>query len=137
MEELTGGGGLALLLAAGIESGAVAGLARVLGREVKALEPHPAAPPEPAGRDENGRFTAEYKQARLAEVAADEPDPRFRSVTELRPDKDLSRLSLGKMSRSSSVRAISYARGKCGSTMSPSQKVQPACRESARSAGHP
>lgn len=99
MEELTGGGGLALLLAAAAESGAIGGLAEAIGKAVSTLAPNPDAPPEPVGRDAQGRLTAEYNRNRLSGVAPGAPDPRFRSIEETRTEKDLGRLSIRTMRR--------------------------------------
>jgi len=99
VEELTGGGGLALVLAAAAESGAIAGLAEAIGQAVAALPRNPDAPPEAEGRDARGRLTAEYNRNRLSGVAPGAPDPRFRSIEETRAEKDLGRLSIRKMSR--------------------------------------
>lgn len=92
--ELTGGASLVLMLAAAAETEVFQGLAKVIGQTVEMLEGNPDAVDEPSGRDEQGRFTAEYNHEKLAGVGPDEPDPRFRSVEELREEKDLSRLSM-------------------------------------------
>ncbi len=99
VEELAGGGGLALVLAAAAESGAIGGLAEAIGEAASALAANPDAPPEPEGRDERGRLTAEYNRNRLSGVTPDAPDPRFRSIGETRAEKDLGRLSIRTMSR--------------------------------------
>lgn len=97
VEELTGGGGLALVLAAAAESGAIGGLAEAIAGTASALRPNPDAPPEPEGRDGLGRLTAEYNRNRLSGTAPGAPDPRFRSIVETRAEKDLGRLSIRTM----------------------------------------
>jgi hypothetical protein len=99
VEELTGGGGLALLLAAAAESGAIVGLAEAIAEAASAQAPNLDAPPEPEGRDERGRLTAEYNRNRLTGVAPGAPDPRFRSIEETRAEKNLGRLSIRTMRR--------------------------------------
>lgn len=96
---LHGGGGLVLLLAAVVETGAVKKLS------VAILE-HAAAQtsgggierPEDDERDERGRFTTGYNEVRQARFEAAGVDPVYHSVAEVRPERDLSTLQLGKMS---------------------------------------
>jgi len=98
LTELNGGGALVLLLAACIETGAAEKMAEGISTLAK-VQPSPEGPlpAAPAGRDERGRFTAEYnanRQEMLDELGC----TVYRSVEEVRKDKDLSRLRLASLS---------------------------------------
>lgn len=96
--ELSGGGGLVLLLAAARETGATEQMAEAVSRLARRqVAPANGGRPEAGGRDEAGHFTAEYNQFRLAQLA-EQDLPFFRSVTEARPEKDLTRLRLCRLS---------------------------------------
>lgn len=92
--ELAGGGGLALLLAAALETRAVRKLADVVSERARAQEPPTAGGrPEAGGRDAEGHFTADYNRLRLEDLA-ERDRPFFQSVAEARPEKDLTRVRL-------------------------------------------
>jgi hypothetical protein len=95
VEELTGGGLLVLVQAASLETGAVSALAEgaVCLAQSKAMAPL-AWPiePEPAGRDAQGRLTADLNRNVASSLRAHDP-PRtvFQSTTEAMVGRDLSR----------------------------------------------
>jgi len=96
--ELHGGGGLVLLLAAELETGAV----RSLGGSVLSL----ASEHEGGGgmarlevekRDDRGRFTTASNDTRHERYTASQVDPIYHSVDEVRGERDLSRLQVSSM----------------------------------------
>jgi hypothetical protein len=96
VERLSCGGGLALVAAAVAETGVGAELARAVmaaGKDAALLagKPAPAATQASVGRDEVGRFTAEYN--RVVRGSADR-DPRWLSDADKRARRDLSTLKL-------------------------------------------
>ena len=92
VEHFHGGAGLALLVAADIESGATLNLARAIETTTQAIE----APPgdvrdERAGRDERGHFTAAYNAQWREGVADGEVDARWASDARKAERRDLSK----------------------------------------------
>ena len=95
--ELSGGGGLALLLAAAQETHALTQMGEAVSKLARAqTAPTKAQPTEPAGRDEEGHFTAAYNRQRLARLS--ELDlPFFHSVEQSRSVKDMTHLRVRKL----------------------------------------
>ena len=81
VEQFSGGGGLAFVHAAAVETGIglkLAGAVRsagVVSVAVQGLDFE--APAEPPGRDDRGRLTADYNKAVLAQCGSGVRDPRF------------------------------------------------------------
>ena len=94
VQRFHGGAGLALIAAAAVETKVTEELARAVTQHAnEVVSAQREVPPreEPAGRDDAGRFTAEYNRA----VRGDsEMDPRTRSDDEKRSERRLGTLSL-------------------------------------------
>lgn len=96
--KLHGGGGLVLLLAAVVESGAVQRLAVAIQKHAASQVPGGGIERlEDGERNERGQFTTGYNEVRQARFAAAGVDPVYHSVAEVRPERDLSTLQVGKM----------------------------------------
>ncbi len=97
MTHFHGGGGLALLGAAVVETGAVDALAKAVLETAQATvarqvrEPATESPLGADERDERGRFTAAYNSTVIAENGA---DPRWDSDARKRERRDLSKLAV-------------------------------------------
>ena len=95
--ELHGGGGLVLLLAAELETGAVRSLAESVLSLAGEQEDGGMARPEDEKRDDRGRFTTAYNDTRHERYTASQVDPFYHSVDEVRGERDLSRLQVSSM----------------------------------------
>lgn len=97
VERFHGGGGLALIAAAALETGIMNALARAAlkaARDHASAQDKPVAVREPEGRDERGRFTGEYNHSVRADVDPGEPDPRWDTDARKRERCDLESLEL-------------------------------------------
>jgi len=97
--ELHGGGGLVLLLAAELETGAVRSLAEsALSVAAEQKGGGGMSRPEDGVRDDRGRFTGEYNALRHERYTEAGVDPFYHSVTEVRKERDLGSLQIARMS---------------------------------------
>jgi len=98
VSELHGGGGLLLLQAAELETGAISAQAEaVLSAAAEETGGGGQPRPEDEARDNRGRFTAEYNSRRQERYEAAGLDPFFHSVSEVREERDLSSLQVVRM----------------------------------------
>jgi hypothetical protein len=96
--ELHGGGGLVLLLAAELETGAVRSVAEAALSVATSQEGGGGlARSEDEARDGRGRFTSEYNVRRQKRYESAGIDPLFHSVQDVRGERDLGRLQVGRM----------------------------------------
>ncbi|MFH1532184.1 MAG: hypothetical protein ABIK09_15775, partial [Pseudomonadota bacterium] len=97
--ELHGGGGLVLLLAAELETGAVRSLAEsALSVAAEQKGGGGISRPEDGMRDDRGRFTGEYNALRHERYTDAGVDPFYHSVAEVRKERDLGSLQIARMS---------------------------------------
>ncbi|MFH1530068.1 MAG: hypothetical protein ABIK09_04930 [Pseudomonadota bacterium] len=96
--ELHGGGGLALILAAELATGAVRSIAEAALSWARSQESGGGmARPEDDVRDDRGRFTGEYNALRQERYESAGIDPFFHSVAAVRGERDLGDLQLSRM----------------------------------------
>jgi len=98
VERLHGGGGLALLGAAALETGVAVALSKAAlkaGRESAENQVlSPEATPETEGRDEDGKFTSEFNQAQRDGYDSGEADARWEPDEKKRGRRSLEGLQL-------------------------------------------
>jgi len=96
--ELHGGGGLVMILAAELATGAVRSIAEAALSVARLQESGGGmARPEDDARDDRGRFTGEYNALRQERYESAGIDPFFHSVADVRGERDLGSLQLSRM----------------------------------------
>jgi hypothetical protein len=94
--QLSGGGGLVLVLAAMLESGVLREMAEAVVKHTRTLSGPEAVATPVTGRTERGQFSAPYNRHRLAACLSEEG--LFTSIRAQREHKDLRRLRLATLS---------------------------------------